>query len=213
MGAVYFVAVANYYSLFAIHYSLFTIHYSLFTPCPTSHRLDKFGKLSYFYGQMSTAPRTNSSLEFQLNRAVASLFRERASGRKVTYAELLSDKMLIIAAIRIGIPYSLFELILKYTPFSETDWASFLNISTKSLHRYKETSRTFKPIQSEKIIEMAEVTKVGVDVFGDMNKFKLWLETPNYSLGSLKPMELLKDSYGKEMVISELTRINFGILA
>jgi hypothetical protein len=26
-------------------------------------------------------------------------------------------------------------------------------------------------------------------------------------------MELLKDSYGKEMVMAELTRINYGILA
>ena len=59
---------------------------------------------------------------------------------------------------------------------------------------------------------MAEVTNVGLDVFGDMDKFKLWLDTPNYSLENMKPIELLKDSYGKEMVISELTRINYGIL-
>jgi len=58
----------------------------------------------------------------------------------------------------------------------------------------------------------AEVTNLGVEVFGDMEKFKLWLDTQNLSLGNLKPMELLKDSYGKELVISELTRINHGIL-
>ncbi len=131
----------------------------------------------------------------------------------ITYSDFFSDTLLMIIVIRQGVTYNLFNLIKDTTPFTEENWADFLDISTKSLHRYKETSRTFKPIQSEKIIEMAEVTKVGVDVFGDMNKFKLWLETPNYSLGSLKPMELLKDSYGKEMVISELTRINFGILA
>ena len=51
-----------------------------------------------------------------------------------------------------------------------------------------------------------------VKLFGEMEKFKLWLDTPNFSLGNLKPMELLKDSYGKELVISELTRINYGIL-
>ncbi len=59
---------------------------------------------------------------------------------------------------------------------------------------------------------MAEVTKVGLDVFEDMEKFKRWLETPNFSLGNLKPIELLKDSYGKELVMGELTRINYGIL-
>ena len=58
---------------------------------------------------------------------------------------------------------------------------------------------------------MAEVTKIGLDVFDNIEKFKLWLNTPNYSLGNLTPMELLKDSYGKEMVVTELTRINHGI--
>ena len=68
------------------------------------------------------------------------------------------------------------------------------------------------PIHSEKIIEIAEVTKIGLDVFGNLEKLKLWLNTPNFALGNLKPIELLNDSYGKEMVIGELTRINHGIL-
>jgi len=103
-------------------------------------------------------------------------------------------------------------LIQLLTPFTEEHWADYLDISTKTLLRYKQAAKSFKSIQSEKIIEMAEVTNIGLDVFGDMEKFKLWLDTPNYSLGNLKPMELLKDSYGKELVINELTRINYGIL-
>jgi len=120
---------------------------------------------------------------------------------------------MIIVTIRTGIPYSLFDLIQNYTPFSESDWADFLDISTKSLHRYRTSpEHHFKRIHSEKIIEMAEVTKVGLDVFSSIEKLKLWLNTPSYALGKLKPIELLKDSYGKEMVISELNRINHGIL-
>ncbi len=131
---------------------------------------------------------------------------------QVTYEKFLEDKMLIIAAIRNGIPYSLFDLIQNYTPFSENDWANFLDISTKSLQRYRTSpAHQFKPIHSEKIIEMAEVTKVGLDVFGNIEKLKLWLNTPSYALGKQKPIELLKDSYGKEMVIGELNRINHGI--
>jgi len=36
----------------------------------------------------------------------------------------------------------------------------------------------------------AEITITGLDVFGDMQKFKLWLDTPNFSLGGLKPIDL-----------------------
>lgn len=162
----------------------------------------------------------HSRIEARLNQELASFLRspridEAFSERKkdVSYDEFLSNKMLIIAAIRAGVPYSLFHLIQQQTPFTENDWADFLDISTKSLHRYK-TSEDFyfKAIHSEKIIEMAEVTQVGLDVFGTMDKLKLWLNTPSFALGSLKPIELLKDSYGKELVISELTRINHGIL-
>ncbi len=159
------------------------------------------------------------NIEQKLDKEI-SLFFNRAAvvnntsaiKRELTYSSFISDKMMIIEAIRLGIPYSLFDLIQDYTPFSESDWANFLDISTKSLQRYKQSSKQFKPNQSEKIIEMAEVTSVGLDVFGDMNKFKLWLDTPNFALGNLKPMDLIKDSYGKELVISELTRINYGIL-
>ncbi|MBL7773734.1 MAG: DUF2384 domain-containing protein [Chitinophagaceae bacterium] len=158
---------------------------------------------------------TTEKIEGKLDKKIASFFKTskiKVSSNQVTYEKFLEDKMLIIVAIRAGIPYSLFDLIQHYTPFSESDWANFLDISTKSLQRYKSSpEHHFKPIHSEKIIEMAEVTKVGIDVFGNMDKLKLWLNTPCYALGKLEPIELLKDSYGKEMVISELNRINHGI--
>jgi putative toxin-antitoxin system antitoxin component (TIGR02293 family) len=156
----------------------------------------------------------------KLNQEIAFYFRQSSFenfpieiSKNITYEEFLTSKILIIIAIRAGIPYSLFDLIQDYTPFTDQDWAKFLDISTKSLHRYKMTSSyLFKSIHSEKIIEVAEVTKIGLDVFGNMDKFKLWLNTPNFALGRLKPIDLLKDSYGKELVISELISINHGIL-
>ena len=161
-----------------------------------------------------------SKIASRLNKEIVAFLNTFKSGnyynketRHITYKNFFEDKMLVIAAIRAGIPYSLFDIIQDYTPFSENDWADFLDISTKSLQRYRTTAEHhFKPIHSEKIIEMAEVTKVGLDIFGNMEKLRLWLNTPNYALGNLKPTELLKDSYGKELVISELTRINYGIL-
>ncbi len=163
---------------------------------------------------------SESQLEERLVKEFSSLLTESrikgfpiAPERKITYEEFFSDKMLIITAIRIGIPYPLFELIQQYTPFTEGEWAEFLGISTKSLKRYKASeSHFFKPIYSEKIIEMVEVTKAGLDIFDTIEKLNLWLNTPNFSLGKVKPIDLLKDSYGKELVLSELVRIGYGII-
>ena len=156
----------------------------------------------------------------KLDKAIASVVKRRHGASRPlfsvtvkSYADFLSNKRAIVTVIREGIPYELFKVIRDSSPYSEVDWSAFLDLSAKSLQRYKLNSTSFKPSQSEKIIEVAEVTQKGLDTFGDVNKFKLWLETPNFSLGNVKPLELLKDSYGKEMVISELVRIDHGILA
>ena len=133
--------------------------------------------------------------------------------KKLDYTNFFTNKMLMIAVINEGVPYSLFSLIQYITPFTNEHWASFLDLSTKSLLRYKQTAKNFRPLQSEKIIEIAEVTNLGIDVFSNKEKFNTWLTTPNYALGNSTPITLLKHSYGKELVIAELTNINYGIFA
>ncbi|PWT74932.1 MAG: antitoxin [Bacteroidetes bacterium] len=154
----------------------------------------------------------------KLDKEIRSIFKGLLSKKtfqldELTFSAFLANKLFVIYLIREGVPYSLFDIIQDYAPLSEIEWSDILDISTKSLQRYKQSDKQFGPLQSEKIIEMAEVTSLGLDVFGNMEKFKLWLDTPNFALGKLKPVELLKDSYGKEMVVGELTRINYGILA
>jgi putative toxin-antitoxin system antitoxin component (TIGR02293 family) len=157
-------------------------------------------------------------LEKRLDKEIVSLVKRATTKhrsptiRVKSYSDFFNNKRAIILLINEGIPYSLFSVIRDSSPFSENDWSLLLNISVKSLQRYKQMDRQFKPSQSEKIIEIAEVTQKGIDTFGDINKFKLWLETPNFSMGGVKPLELLTDSYGKEMVVSELTKIDHGIL-
>lgn len=136
------------------------------------------------------------------------------AGAHITYAGFFENKMLIIHAIRHGLPYTLFNQIKSITPFTEDDWAEYLSVSKKTLQRHSmEVNYVFKPIHTEKIIELAEVTNLGKDVFDSVSQFYLWLNTPSYALGNLKPAELLKDSYGKELVMDELNRIDQGIFA
>jgi putative toxin-antitoxin system antitoxin component (TIGR02293 family) len=99
------------------------------------------------------------------------------------------------------------------TPFSKDEWARFLDVSVKTLDRYRQDNKSFKAFQSEKIIGMIEVIERGVKVFGDMDMFKRWLYAPVPALSDSKPIELLSSSYGKELVLDELTRIEHGIFA
>lgn len=162
-----------------------------------------------------------SNLTNKLDKEISKLVRHSGSPtactskskkKDITYSDFLSNKMLMIFVIQKGVPYSLFNLIQQFAPFTDENWAEFLDISIRSRQHNKLAYRTFKPNQSEKIIDIFEVTSMGLDVFVEREKFKIWLETPNFSLGNLKPLELLKKSYGKELVICELTNISYGIL-
>jgi len=130
-----------------------------------------------------------------------------------SFADSVHDRLLMVKIIKKGITYALFEEIQKLSSLTNKDWADILNISLRSLQRYKDQKQLFKPIQSEKILELGEIFILGNEIFGDPEKFKLWLETPSFALGSLKPSSLLADSYGQQLIINELTRINYGILA
>lgn len=147
-------------------------------------------------------------------KRIVSKSQSNTAYANLSYQQFFSNRMLVVTAIREGITQSFFMSIQNLTPFSESDWSNFLNISQKSLQRYKkDKAYVFKSIHSEKIIELAEVTALGTSVFDSSNQFYEWLNMPSMALGKMKPVELLNDSYGKEMVMNELNRIDQGIFA
>lgn len=164
---------------------------------------------------MNSQQKYNEEFKKEVNtlvKEVAAVYKVGSGKKQITYHDFLSNKMLIVHSIRKGISYSFFNKIKSNAPFTNIEWADFLNISTKTLQRYKnEKQHVFKSNHSEKIIELAEVTNFGSEVFDDNESFYIWLKTDAIALGSMKPIELLKDSYGKEMVMEELNRIDQGV--
>jgi putative toxin-antitoxin system antitoxin component (TIGR02293 family) len=125
----------------------------------------------------------------------------------VPLTRFFSDRMMVVDVIRQGIPTSLFMSINDMNQFSD-----LLDISLKSLQRYKkESDYVFRSIHSEKIIELMEVTAVGLEVFDTGEDFAAWLNSSSHALGNRRPIELLRDSYGKELVLNELHRIDQGV--
>ena len=130
----------------------------------------------------------------------------------VPLIQFFADRMMVVDVIRQGLPNPLFMSIKELTPFSDQEWSDFLDISLKSLQRYKkESDYVFRSIHSEKIIELMEVTVLGLEVFDSAEDFAAWLNATSHALGDRRPIELLRDSYGKELVLSELQRIDQGI--
>ncbi|MFW5759752.1 MAG: antitoxin Xre/MbcA/ParS toxin-binding domain-containing protein [Cyclobacteriaceae bacterium] len=130
----------------------------------------------------------------------------------ITYGNVLQDKMLVARAVKQGVTGLLFEEIKSNSPFSEQQWSYFLNINIRTMQRYKSNhSHIFKPIQSERIFELAEVVNTGDKVFDSRENFNIWLNSPSLALGNEKPIDLLDSSYGKDLVLAELHRIEHGV--
>ena len=119
----------------------------------------------------------------------------------------------LIEMVRKGIGFRAFDKFATQSPFSYNEWSGYLHLSERTMQRYRNEEKTFDPLQSEKIIEIALFYNKGVEVFGTTEKFDLWLDTINLALGKIKPKMLLDNSFGINMLRDELTRIEYGILA
>lgn len=123
------------------------------------------------------------------------------------------DILDIIRISRKGLEYNFFIEIFNTMSFKISEWSEFLHLSERTMQRYEKEKKAFDAIYAERIIQVMLINKYGVEVFGNKEKFNTWLETPNMALGKIKPKSLLDNSFGIDLLKSELMRIEHGILA
>jgi len=125
---------------------------------------------------------------------------------------IFADELAVIQLIAAGIPYALYDRLQSAMPFSEQEWANFLELSTKSLQRYKaDPAYIFTGFYAQRILEITEVMQAGLLFFGEASKLKAWLYTPALLLDQLRPVELLNTSYGKSLLLATIHRMSHGI--
>lgn len=124
-----------------------------------------------------------------------------------------NDVFRLIEATREGVDYNTFnEFTLKY-PLNFSAWSRILNMSERTIQRYKREKKRFDSIHTEKLLLIMLLFKKGSDVFGDTANFLTWINSKNIALGGVKPLDLLDNSFGINMVKDELIKIEHGVLA
>ncbi len=109
--------------------------------------------------------------------------------------------------------YSEFKKIADKVPFTQAEWASILHISERTLQRYAKSNGAFAPINAERALQIAHVIQEGKKAFGKTDLFYTWLKTnPAMAEGQLS-IESLQSAQGIQMVLTQLGRIQYGILA
>jgi putative toxin-antitoxin system antitoxin component (TIGR02293 family) len=132
----------------------------------------------------------------------------------IAYGSFFSNRLRLIDLSSHGFSYSFFEKIGRYVPFSEANWAGFLGVSQKTLQRSKQDSAyIFKPLHAEKILEIAELSELGLEIFGGYSLFSDWMHSCPVALDKRSPLELVQTSFGRSLLIDELHRIDHGLFA
>ncbi len=109
--------------------------------------------------------------------------------------------------------YSEFRKIADKAPFTLSEWAAILHISERTLQRYAKDNSTFAPINAERATLIAKVLKEGELTFGRLDSFYRWLKSNPYMLEGSLSFESLTSYEGIQRVLTQLGRIQHGILA
>jgi putative toxin-antitoxin system antitoxin component (TIGR02293 family) len=126
--------------------------------------------------------------------------------------ESFSEESLMTVAEN-GIAYGVFNQITNQIPLTVGDWADYLHLSERTLHRYRKNKLKFDPLHSERILELVLLFRKGAKIFGTLENYFTWLNTKNISLGSKLPKSMLGSSVGIQLLKDELSRIEHGVLA
>ena len=134
---------------------------------------------------------------------------EVLGGEKILQQRIQS-RMDLIELSNKGVTKDALAHLANYLSFTMRQMAELLPITERTIQRYT-PQKTFNRVVSEQILQIAEITAKGVEVFEDKRKFLTWMNYPNKALANKTPMSLLNSRSGTEMVLDELGRIEYGV--
>lgn len=109
--------------------------------------------------------------------------------------------------------YNDFKKITAKTDFTQKEWSDILHISERTLQRYAKENSLFSFSVTDRIIQIDKVLKRGFEVFGSYEKFLLWIRNNPYMLEGRLSLHSLASFEGINNVLTQLARIEHGILA
>jgi putative toxin-antitoxin system antitoxin component (TIGR02293 family) len=131
-------------------------------------------------------------------------------GKRIVKRPLQSD-LDIISLSNEGITKASLDALIGHLGISKKAFSeNILDASVKTLESKTSTDRLNRHTSSI-VIEIAKVIEHAFSVFGNEEKAKLWLNSPNRALNNINPVDLFYIPTGLKMVNDILGRIEEGV--
>jgi putative toxin-antitoxin system antitoxin component (TIGR02293 family) len=92
-------------------------------------------------------------------------------------------------------------------------WGEVLNTSPARLRHRMSKEKTLPAAEAERVRLFEQVYARGVEVFGNEEKFKRWIDVESIALEHRRPRDLMKSTMGLQLVMDELEDIAYGTYA
>jgi putative toxin-antitoxin system antitoxin component (TIGR02293 family) len=97
-----------------------------------------------------------------------------------------------------------------YTDFKDDTISDWLNISVKTFREYKKPQSSFKENVKEQVLLLLSLIRHGVDVFGSVKEFDLWLNQENFYFDNKAPISYMNTITGIRFIDDRLTALEYG---
>ncbi len=116
----------------------------------------------------------------------------------------------LISLSRTGIKKSTLKSLADYLGITMETMSGLLHSSYRNIQR-KDEEELLDTLKTEKVLELAAFAQRGIEVIGSKESFIEWLHSPLLSLGNKTPLHFLDTSFGIQMLINILGRLEQGV--
>jgi putative toxin-antitoxin system antitoxin component (TIGR02293 family) len=124
------------------------------------------------------------------------------------------------ATLKVNEPAAAYEVAPLSRPIEDTlsllaptDLADVLEISSKTLTRWRNKGEELTPQQTDRIARIEAIFDWGERVVGSRDEMLRWIQSRVHSLNGKRPIDLLKTESGRRQVEDALHAIEWGVLS
>ena len=110
-----------------------------------------------------------------------------------------------------GLPIKTLKRLQEKLRLSHREMSELIGMSESTLHRRYRADKRLSEIESQTVLQLAELWSQGMEVFQSEADLRFWLSGEISALGSQTPLSLLATPLGRFHVKEVLQRLEWGI--